>query len=114
MLLKYLLILGVVITVVCVADTISPIPSDFGFASAAAKGAAPTAITAGASPYTWTNTNGVNTQVFMSGGTVSAIAYNGGAISGTLAGTVTVILQPGETVTVTYAVAPVIFKFKKF
>jgi hypothetical protein len=71
---------------------------------------APTSISIGSSPYTWTNTNSVQTQVFIYGGTISATSLNGGAIGTTGAQSVT--LQPGETVSVTYSSTPTM-KYKK-
>lgn len=73
------------------------------------KGAA--AITVGASPFTHTASDYVPEAVYISGGTVSAIAKN----SVTLFATTdqTVWLEPGESVTVTYSAAPTMTKDRK-
>jgi hypothetical protein len=63
----------------------------------------PPAITVGASPFTFVNTQSYGVNVTVSGGTVSAIAVNGqttGATSGTF------YLAPNSYITVTYSVAP--------
>lgn len=63
----------------------------------------PPAITVGASPFTFVNTQAYGVQVTVTGGTVSAIAVNGqstGATSGTF------YLAPNSFITVTYTAAP--------
>jgi hypothetical protein len=65
-----------------------------------------TALTVGASPYTYTNTTGNDVLVIVSGGTVSSIVLTRtagdpvGITSGQFA------LRPGDAMTVTYSVAP--------
>lgn len=68
-----------------------------------------TAVTAGASPYTYTNSTPTRKQVFVSGGTVSAISFNRGATTvptGETAGVFT--LNPNDSLVITYTVAPTI------
>lgn len=63
----------------------------------------PPAITVGASPFTFVNTQSYGVNVTVTGGTVSAIAVNGqstGATSGTF------FLAPNSFITVTYSAAP--------
>lgn len=74
-------------------------------------GAGVAAITVGASPYTYTNADGVSEAVYISGGTVSAVAKNGITVFG--ASPATVWLEPGEDVTVTYSAAPTMAKDRK-
>lgn len=64
---------------------------------------APTAITVGASPFTFKNTAGQNLIVYVSGGVVTAVALSGvttGLTSGTF------YLAPYDTLEVTYSTAP--------
>jgi hypothetical protein len=69
------------------------------------------AVTVTASPFTYTNGDRVPEVVYISGGTVSAVAKNAVTV---FAGTnCSVSLDPGEAVTVTYTVAPTINKDRK-
>ena len=64
---------------------------------------APTAITVGASPFTFKNTAGQNLIVYVSGGVVTAVALSGvttGLTSGTF------YLGPNDTLQITYSTAP--------
>jgi len=70
----------------------------------------PVAVTPPASTVAYTNTSGGPQQVVVGGGTVSAIAQNGVAL-GVTAGTF--FLDPGETLTPTYTVAPTSFFVKQ-
>lgn len=68
-----------------------------------AVGAAPSAITVGASPYTYTQSYGKTQMVIVSGGTVTEIEYNGtstGLTSGAFP------LNYGDSLTITYTTAP--------
>lgn len=68
---------------------------------------APTAVTLGASPFTWTNTTDGPAQVIVSGGTVTAINLVVGGVdylAGVLAGVFTA--RAGAGIKVTYTVAP--------
>lgn len=69
---------------------------------------APTAITVGASPFSWTNTLGVNVYAFLdaSAATISGVSLNGQQILGGITGGATLPLQNGEYFTITYTVAP--------
>lgn len=69
---------------------------------------AATTITVGASPFTYSNTSASNQQLFIQGGTVSAITFNPNGGTGIPLNEVTnvLVLRPGDTVTVTYTVAP--------
>lgn len=64
-----------------------------------------TAPTVGASPWTYTNSTGVNQTLNVSGGTVSAISANG-VVTGLLAGSF--LVPAGETLVVTYTAAPTV------
>ncbi len=69
------------------------------------------AISVGASPFTYTNNDFTPEAVYISGGTVSNISKDSMTIfQGTPA---TVWLEPGESVTVTYGVAPTVTKDRK-
>lgn len=65
-------------------------------------------VTPGASPWTFTNTNQSQCVLYVSGGTVSAIAKNALTIFTTTGASV--FLEPGETCTVTYSVVPTVRK----
>jgi len=62
-----------------------------------------TALTVGASPYTYTNTTAINQTIYVSGGTVSAISA-GGVVTGLTSGTFSV--PPGKTLVITHTGAP--------
>lgn len=64
-----------------------------------------------ASPMTYTNTYNVRVALYIYGGTVSAVVKNGITISTTT--NCTIWLEPGESVTITYSVNPVITADKK-
>jgi len=71
-------------------------------------GTAPTSITAGASPYTFTPSSTTNQIVIISGGSVSSIALNGtttGLTSGTF------YCRAGDSLTITYSTAPTILQY---
>ena len=71
-------------------------------------GTAPTSITAGASPYTFTPSSTTNQIVIISGGSVSSIALNGtttGLTSGTF------YCRAGDSLTITYTTAPTILQY---
>lgn len=68
------------------------------------------AITVGASPFVWTNTNSFSTMVTFKGGTLSVIEYHqwmwaAGTYEDLVLAT-TVYLRPNDSVRVTYLVAP--------
>lgn len=72
---------------------------------------AATTVAVGASPYTYTNSSASNQQVFIQGGTVSAVSFhpNGGtgiSLSGLTDNVLT--LRPNDTVTITYTAAPTV------
>ena len=70
---------------------------------------AATTVTAGASPYTYTNASSSNQQIFIQGGTVSAISYNPNGGTGIALSAFTdniLILRPNDSVTITYTAAP--------
>jgi len=93
-----------------------------GFSSSARNLLAPIAITVGASPFNWTNSSASagggtnNVQVFLdANGATTALAYNGTTIfSALISGDHSVIIQPGEWLTVTYSIATPIMTFKPF
>ena len=71
--------------------------------------AQPTQPTAGASPYTYTNTSGAATMVYVAGGTVSALALSRQGTSRTIGATSgAYYLLPNDSITVTYTVAPTV------
>ena len=72
---------------------------------------AATTVTVGASPYTYTNSSASNQQIFIQGGTVSAISFNpnggtGIALSGLTDNVIT--MRPDDTLTITYTAAPTV------
>ena len=72
---------------------------------------AATAVTAGASPYTYANSSSSNQQIFIQGGTVSAISYNPNGGTGIALSALTdniLVLRPNDSVTITYTAAPTI------
>ncbi len=69
------------------------------------------AISVTASPFTYTNADGVREAVYITGGTVSDIAKNSTTIFG--ATEATVWLEPNEAVVVTYSSAPTMNKDRK-
>jgi len=76
---------------------------------------APTLISAGSSPFSFTNTTGVNIFIFVSGGIVTSVAINGASITPalTLTSVTTAPLQPNEYITVTYTSVPMM-KYKPY
>ncbi len=66
-------------------------------------------ITVGASPFTYTNNDGVREGLYITGGTVTGITKNGVAL-GVLT---TLLLEPGEQVIVSYTSIPNMFKDRK-
>lgn len=64
----------------------------------------PYAVTPGASPYTFTATQ--RGQMFVEGGTVSAISFTRNSSHSLSATSGTVSMSPGDKLTVTYSVAP--------
>jgi lysophospholipase L1-like esterase len=75
-----------------------------GVSSYASNLLAVTSIAVSGNPFLWTNTIGININVFVDGGTVTGIGLNGSFVF-TSAGK-TIPLQPGEWITVTNSVAP--------
>jgi len=65
---------------------------------------APTAMTLGASPHTYTNASGYDQDILITGGTVSAIELGRGGVF--YAATSPVRLSPGDSVRISYTVAP--------
>jgi hypothetical protein len=76
-----------------------------GFVSTKNHGAALTSITVTASPFTYTASGGANEMVFIAGGTITLVKVNGTTVF-TVASDITIPLQTGEAVQVTYSVAP--------
>jgi hypothetical protein len=71
------------------------------------------AVNLGASPATWTNNTGFNVQLVIGGGDVSAVALNGDNVPLGVWSQTTLILNPLDSVTVTYAAAPTVY-YKPF
>ena len=72
---------------------------------------AATTVSVGASPYTYTNSSASNQQIFIQGGTVSAISFNpnggtGIALSGLTDNVLT--MRPNDTLTITYTAVPTV------
>jgi lysophospholipase L1-like esterase len=74
-------------------------------------GGVPMAQTVPASGSAYTNTTNGNQQVYVAGGTVSAITVNG-VVTGQTSGMF--VLGPGDTLTPTYTVTPTTFSSKNF
>ncbi len=69
------------------------------------------AIVVGASPFTYTNNDGIPEAIYINGGTVSNISKNGSTIFNQT--NATVYLLQGESVVVTYTVVPFMAKDQK-
>ena len=89
----------------------NPLYNSNGIYSALSKGAAPVSLVVGASPYTYTNPYNYNLMIYIAGGVVTALGYNGSTLASglTLSGVVLVTLKPSEYVTVTYTTVPAMF-----
>lgn len=84
--------------------------------SAAINPFAPTAITAGTSPYTYQNTDPFAQEVFISGGTITALTVQRGtgATAYTLPTTASSVhLEQLDAVVITYSSTPILTKFPK-
>ena len=68
-------------------------------------------ISVGSSPFTYTNNDNVHEAIYIVGGTVSQVSKNSTNLFTTT--NVTVWLEPGESVTVTYSSGPSMFKDRK-
>ncbi len=87
------------------ANTWSKVQTATGFATTA--GAA-TTITAGASPYAYTNSSASNQEIFITGGSITAITFSsdgGTAISLNITLS-QIVLRPNDVLTITYTTAP--------
>lgn len=85
-----------------------------GVASYASAGAAPTSITVGASPFSWTNTSGMNVVVYADGVSVTGTqGINGGTVFNTI-GQNTVVLGPADYTTITYTIGTPTATWRKF
>ena len=72
---------------------------------------AATAVTVGASPYTYTNSSASNQQIFIQGGTVSAISFNPNGGTGIALSAFTdniMVMRPNDALTITYTSAPTV------
>lgn len=87
------------------ANVFTAVQTATGFKTTA--GAA-TTITAGASPYAYTNTSASNQEVFITGGTITAITIspNGGTAISLNIGLSQIVLRPNDVLTITYTTAP--------
>jgi hypothetical protein len=63
-------------------------------------------VTVGASPYSWTNNLGCNIFAVIDGGTAYSAAWLDTTVQSSLGGGITLPLQPGEWLKITYTVAP--------
>ena len=66
-------------------------------------------ITVGASPFTYTNNDGVDELIYITGGTISALTSNGEAVG---VGSTALFTPPGSAVVVTYSAAPSMRKYR--
>jgi hypothetical protein len=71
----------------------------------------PVTITPTGSPFTFANRTGIRAEAVITGGTMSAIAHQRQAANGPVSTSVpaaagTVLLSPGDQLTITYSVAP--------
>jgi hypothetical protein len=64
--------------------------------------------TVGASPWTYTHTTGDPANLIISGGTVSGVQYTRGGVSDDFPTSGVFWIRPGDTVTITYSVAPTV------
>jgi len=83
-----------------------------GFISMVANKSAVTTISVGSSPFSYTNTSGVNGNVIIDGSVAFSATWLDTTVQTSLAGGITIPLQNGEWTTVTYTVAPGMY-FKK-
>lgn len=75
--------------------------------SVATSGGKPNAVTVGASPFVFVNTTGVNLECYFSSTAVAySISKNGAAVYPSLVGDDYLILQPTNSLTVTFSVTP--------
>lgn len=74
------------------------------------EGGGAVAITPTASPFVWRNTSQRMASVFVSVGTVSSIEWSRNGTDFTVVGVVAgqVLLDPGDYIRITYAVAPTV------
>jgi hypothetical protein len=79
-------------------------PPDLQVTWAGSSAVPPTSISPTGSPFSWTNTNPFNVSLYIYGGTVSAVAVNGGQIAS--GSGQALFLQPNERATVTYSGTP--------
>ena len=70
-----------------------------------------TTITAGTSPYTYTNTSASNQEVFISGGVITALSFEPAGANPLTINTSTsvIILRPNDSLEITYTTAPDIY-----
>ena len=70
-----------------------------------------TTITAGTSPYTYSNTSASNQEVFISGGAITALTFSPAGANPLTINTSTsvIILRPNDSVEITYTTAPDIY-----
>ena len=75
------------------------------------NGTAPTSLTVGASPFTYTNSTSTNILMYIGGGVVTAIAINGVTVVSdvTLTTLIPLYLKYNDYVTITYTTAPTIY-----
>ena len=73
---------------------------------------AASSISPGASPFAYTNNDGIAEEVVVTGGTVSSITLTrGGTTTASLGTSGIFTLAPGDVLTVTYSVVPTMTKF---
>jgi hypothetical protein len=92
-------------------NAVAKFPSRYSFDPLPAAATDPFTITVGASPFSFVNHTSGKLEVMISGGTVSLIQHtrqgaNGPITSATGMTSGTVLASSGDTITVTYSVAP--------
>ena len=92
-------------------NAVAKFPSRYSFDPLPAAATDPFSITPTGSPFAFTNRTSGKLEVMISGGTVSNISHtrqgaNGPITSATCITSGTVLASPGDTIAVTYSVAP--------
>jgi hypothetical protein len=92
-------------------NAVAKFPARYSFDPLPAAATDPFSITVGASPFAFSNRTAGKVEVMISGGTVSSITHtrqgaNGPITSATGMTNGTVLTSSGDTITVTYSVAP--------
>ena len=92
-------------------NAVTKFPSRYSYDPLPVGATDPITITPIGSPFTFANRTGIRAEAVITGGTMSAIAHqrqaaNGPASTSVPAAAGTVLLSPGDQLTITYSVAP--------